>query len=62
MIIQVFNQEFNLNINKNSLMISHTKFKNISEKDAKKLIETAVIEATEYASVLIDKKENAEQN
>lgn len=43
-------------------MISHTKFKNISEKDAKKLIETAVIEATEYASVLIDKKENAEQN
>lgn len=43
-------------------MISHTKFKNISKKDAKKLIETAIIEATEYASMLTDRKENTEQN
>ncbi|XP_047349283.1 alanine--tRNA ligase, mitochondrial isoform X1 [Vespa velutina] len=61
-IFQVFNQEFNLNINKNSLMISHTKFKDISKQDAKKLIETAVIEATEYASMLIDKKIITEKN
>lgn len=62
MIFQVFNQEFNLNKNKNSLTICHTKFKNISEEHAKKLVETAAIEATEYASMLIDKKMITEKN
>ncbi|XP_043667176.1 alanine--tRNA ligase, mitochondrial [Vespula pensylvanica] len=61
-IFQVFNQEFNLNKNKNSLMTCHTKFKNMSEEHAKKLIETAAIEATEYAFILIDKKMITEKN
>ncbi|XP_014606289.1 PREDICTED: alanine--tRNA ligase, mitochondrial-like isoform X1 [Polistes canadensis] len=55
-IFQVLNQKYNENKGKNSLKTTHAKFKNISEQRAKKLIEIAIIAATEYVSILIDEK------
>lgn len=55
-IFQVLNQKYNENKGKNSLKTTHAKFKNISEQRAKKLIETAIIAATENVSILIDEK------